>query len=280
MIGHSSFMFNTGRMVPTIGFGTWDLVPDAVAKEAVLTALEAGYRVIDTAHMYGNERGIGQAIRESGIPREQITLITKVWNADQGFDRTLHACSRSLEALGLEYIDLYLIHWPATTRRHDSWRALEALHLNGIIKAAGVSNYTVQHLQELAHRSSLVPAVNQVEFHPYIYEEQLSLLAYCRRQGILVQAYSPLSRLEHRPSPTVTQIARQLGRTPQQIFLRWCIQHGTMPLPRSGNPEHIRSNIDIFDFELDDDDMHEIDSLTDGSRVTWDPAGMGYHHAI
>jgi len=207
-------------------------------------------------------------------------LITKVWNDDQGFDRTLNACSRSLEALGLEYIDLYLIHWPATTRRHDSWRALEALYLNGIIKAAGVSNYTVQHLQELAHRSALVPAVNQVEFHPYIYEDQLSLLAYCRRQGILVQAYSPLSRLEHQPSATVTQIARQLGRTPQQIFLRWCIQHGTMPLPRSGNPEHIRSNLDIFDFELDEDDMHEIDSLTDGSRVTWDPAGMGYHHAI
>jgi diketogulonate reductase-like aldo/keto reductase len=270
-----TFKLNTGREVPAIGFGTWEIKPDSTAKEAVATALEVGYRVIDTAKIYGNERGVGEAIRESGIPREDLFVTTKLWNEDQGYERTLRACEESLERLGLEYLDLYLIHWPATSRRHDSWQAFETLYGDGVIKAAGVSNYTVDHLKELQERSSFRPSVNQVEFHPFIYEQQMVLLDYCKEQNILIEAYSPLSRISKDGHEEVSSIAVRLGKTPQQLALRWCIQHGTLPLPRSTNREHIRSNLEVFDFELSEEDMQTINSLSDGERVTWDPAGMG-----
>lgn len=271
----ASHTLNTGRQVPAIGFGTWQIGSDDEARAAVLQALETGYRVIDTARIYGNEAGVGAAIRESGIPRDELFITTKLWNDDQGYDRTLRACQRSLEKLGLDYLDLYLIHWPATSKRHDSWQAFERLYEEGTVKAAGVSNYTVEHLEELAGRSELVPAVNQIEFHPFIYQQQRAVLAYCRRHDILVEAYSPLSRLGRSLRPAIRQIAEQLGKTPQQIILRWCIQHDTLPLPRSENPDHIRSNFDIDDFELSREEMRALDSLSDGQRVTWDPAGMG-----
>ncbi len=269
------YHLNTGRNVPVIGFGTWQIGSDDAAKAAVLTALEAGYRVIDTARIYGNERGVGAAIRESGLKREDIFVTTKLWNDDQGHDRTLQACQRSLERLGLSYLDLYLIHWPATSRRHDSWQAFEELYQEGTIKAAGVSNYTVEHLEDLDGRGELLPAVNQVEFHPFIYEQQRAVLEYCRQHDILVEAYSPLSRISSSPRPAITNIAKRLGKTPQQVVLRWCIQHGTLPLPRSTKPDHIASNFDINSFELTDDDMRALNGLSDGQRVTWDPAGMG-----
>jgi len=268
---------NTGGTMPPIGFGTWDLVPDAVAQTAVLEALRVGYRAIDTAAVYGNERGVGEAIRASGIPRHEIRVITKVWNDAQGYDRTLEACHTSLETLGLDYIDLYMIHWPASTRRHDSWRAMHQLYEQGLIKAAGVSNYTIEHLKLKQQLSPYVPAVNQIEFHPYIYEQQREVLDYCQQQGILVQAYSPLSRSLHRPPSIVLELADKYGKTTEQILLRWCIEHGTMPLPRSGNPQHIRSNFEVFDFTLDDEDLEQLDAVSDGRRVTWDPAGMGQH---
>lgn len=266
--------------MPPIGLGTWDLKPDGVAVDAVLYALGAGYRLIDTAAMYGNEQAIGEAIRASSIPRKEITVVTKVWNDDQGYERTLQACQRSLAKLGLDYIDVYLIHWPASTRRHDSWRAMEKMYKDGLIKAAGVSNYTIDHLEELRERSDLLPAVNQVEFHPYIFEQQVDLLDYCQQLGIVVQAYSPLSRLQHRPSNAIKALAARHHRTPQQVFIRWSIEHGTVPLPRSSRADHIDSNFEVFDFELDKYDMEILNSLSTGSRVTWDPAGMGqYHHA-
>jgi diketogulonate reductase-like aldo/keto reductase len=266
---------NTGATIPGIGFGTWEITPDSEAKQAVLTALEAGYRLIDTARIYGNERGVGEAIRESGIPRGDLFITTKLWNDDQGYDRTLQACQASLEKLGLDYLDLYLIHWPATGKRHDSWRAFGELQAQGLIKAAGVSNYTVDHLEELAKRSDLVPAVNQVEFHPFIYEQQQPILEYCLKHDILLEAYSPLSRLSESSSQAVNKVAKQYDKSPQQIVLRWCIQHGTLPLPRSQNSDHIHSNFKIFDFKLDDHAMQTLNSISDGERVTWDPAGMG-----
>jgi diketogulonate reductase-like aldo/keto reductase len=269
------YTLNTGRKLPVIGFGTWQIGSDENAKEAVLTALEVGYRIIDTARIYGTERGVGEAIRESGLKREDIFVTTKLWNDDQGYDRTLKAYEQSLEKLGLEYVDLYLIHWPATAKRHDSWRAMEQLLEEGRIKAAGVSNYTIDHLEDLTRRSDLVPAVNQVEFHPFIYEQQRAVLEYCRQQGILLEAYSPLNRLGRSLHPTIKEIAGRLEVSPQQVGLRWCIQHGALPLPRSANPTHIASNFDISDFQLSTEDMHALDSLSDGQRVTWDPAGMG-----
>lgn len=271
----TNFKLNTGRRIPAIGFGTWQITPDAAAKEMVLAALESGYRIIDTAKIYGNEKGVGEAIRESGVPREDLFVTTKLWNEDQGYDRTMKAFEASLEKLGLDYLDLYLIHWPATSARHDSWRAFEKLYEEGRIKAAGVSNYTVEHLQDLAEHSELTPAVNQVEFHPYIYEQQKPLLDYCREHGILIEAYSPLSRVSAEKTDAFQSIAERLGASPQQVALRWCVQHGTVPLPRSTSPDHIRSNFDIFGFELDDSDIEALDSVSDGERVTWDPAGMG-----
>lgn len=269
------YTLNTGRKVPAIGFGTWQIGSDDEAKAAVLSALETGYRVIDTARIYGNERGVGAAIRESGLRREDIFVTTKLWNDDQGYDRTLAACTQSLEKLGLDYLDLYLIHWPATHKRHDSWRAFEKLLADGTIQAAGVSNYTVEHLEDLARRSELTPAVNQVEFHPYIYDQQHDLLNYCQDKGILIEAYSPLSRVSNSPQSIVQKIAERLRVSSQQVVLRWCVQHGTLPLPRSVNPAHIASNFTIDDFELNNDDMKLLDSLSDGQRVTWDPTGMG-----
>jgi diketogulonate reductase-like aldo/keto reductase len=269
------YTLNTGRRIPSVGFGTWEIDSDDAAKAAVLAALEAGYRLIDTARIYGNERGVGQAIRASGLKREDIFVTTKLWNDDQGYDRTMRACQRSLEKLGLDYLDLYLIHWPATSKRHESWKAFEKLHAEGTIKAAGVSNYTVDHLEELAEESGLVPAVNQVEFHPYIYDEQQAVLEYCHDNDILLEAYSPISRVGRSPRPAITEVADRHHKSPQQVVLRWCIQHGTLPLPRSTNAAHIKSNLDVDGFNLSDEEMEMLDSVSDGQRVTWDPAGMG-----
>lgn len=241
----------------------------------MLAALEAGHRLIDTAKVYGNEIEVGEAIRESGIPRDEIFVTTKLWNNDQGYDKTLKACTKSMEKMKLDYLDLYLIHWPASTRRHESWRAMEELVGTGAIRSAGVSNYTVEHLQELLAKSDLKPAVNQVEFHPFIYEQQKAVLEYCHQQGIVVEAYSPINRVTSDAGQAVREIAKRLGKTPQQVALRWCIQHDTIPLSRSTNVEHIASNLLIHDFELATADMLTLDSISDGQRVTWDPAGMG-----
>lgn len=264
-----------GTDIPVIGFGTWEIKPLTKAKEMVLAALESGYRHIDTARIYGNEAGVGQALAETDIHREQLFITTKVWNEDQGYTRTVEACKASLERLGLQYLDLYLIHWPATKLRYESWKAFEKLHNTGVIKAAGVSNFTIEHLEDLKEQNDFRPAVNQVEFHPFIYEQQKPLLEYCREHDIVVEAYSPISRLANTDNKTISEIADRLERTPQQIVLRWCIQHGTVPLPRSTSAMHVASNFEVFDFELSDADMKALNSISDGERVTWDPAGMG-----
>jgi diketogulonate reductase-like aldo/keto reductase len=269
-----SYTLNTGASVPAIGFGTWQL-SDQEARAMVLEALETGYRLIDTARIYGNEAAVGQAIRESGIDRKEIFVTTKLWNEDQGYDSALKACHKSLDQLGLDYLDLYLIHWPATSRRHEAWRAFEQLSSEGVIKAAGVSNYTVDHLEQLLERSELVPAVNQIEFHPYIYGDQRAVLEFCHDKAIFVEAYSPLRRLSSSDTEAIDQIAERLGVSPQQVVLRWCIQQQTIPLPRSSSADHVRSNFDVFSFELTDQDVDILSSISDGERVTWDPQGMG-----
>lgn len=269
-----TIQLNTGARIPAIGFGTWEIFNDA-ALQAVDTALKAGYRLVDTAKIYSNEKQVGEAIRGSGVAREDIFVTTKLWNDDQGYDSAIQACKAALDRLGLEYLDLFLIHWPATSRRHASWQALEELKSQGLARNIGVSNYTVEHLQRLMERSGTVPAVNQIEFHPFIYEQQKAVLAFCKEHGIVVEAYSPLSRLAAENRPRIEEIAAGLGKSPQQIVLRWCIQHGAVPLPRSQNPGHIASNLEVFDFELSESDMEKLNELSDGERVTWDPAGMG-----
>ncbi|HET9173711.1 MAG TPA: aldo/keto reductase [Candidatus Saccharimonadales bacterium] len=266
---------NTGSALPVVGFGTWEISGDREAELAVSSAIACGYRHIDTAKIYGNERGVGIAIQKSDIPRSEIFVTTKLWNDDHGYDSAMSALDTSLDKLNLEYVDLYLIHWPATKRRHDAWRALEEQQQLGKAKNIGVSNFTIDHLEQLRAHSNTMPSVNQVEFHPFIYEQQKPLLDYCREAGVIIEAYSPLSRLKGVSGGEIHRIAESHHKTPQQIVLRWCLQHNTVPLPRSTNAEHMKQNIEIFDFNLSDEDMEALNSISDGERVTWDPAGMG-----
>lgn len=262
---------NNGVKMPSIGFGTWNVNPDAAAETAVVAALNTGYRHIDTAKIYANETGVGAGIRASGVNRDELFVTTKLWNDDQVHDMAMEAIDESLGRLGLDYVDLYLVHWPRSGTRGDAWRAMQDILASGKAKAVGVSNYTIRHLDELLKSSELVPAVNQVEFHPYIYEQQRELLSYCAEHDIVVEAYSPLSRHSREVDERIQSIADKLGKTPSQVILRWCLQHGTVPLPRSTNPDHIRENYEIYDFKLDDDAMETLNSMSDGVRVTSDP---------
>ncbi|MDB5164031.1 MAG: putative reductase [Candidatus Saccharibacteria bacterium] len=256
--GHT---LNNGLVIPAIGFGTWQILLNGKAKNAVAEALKAGYRLIDTAKIYGNEKGVGQAIRESGIPREEIFLTTKLWNSDQGYDSAIDAFDDSLARLGFSYIDLYLIHWPATERRHDAWRALQDIYKVGRAKAIGVSNYMVEHLEEVLGESEVVPAVNQIEFHPFVYRRQQPILAFCKAHNIVVEAYSPLARGSHLNHPSITEVAKKVGKSNAQVMLRWAIQHDTIPIPKSTNPDRIRENLAVFDFELAKEDMQRLNNL-------------------
>lgn len=262
-------LLNTDAQMPPIGFGTWEIENNA-AYDAVSTAINLGYRLIDTARMYNNEVGVGYAVRNSAIPRDQLFVTTKLWNDDQGYDTTLRAFDASLQRLGLEYVDLYLIHWPVGTQRLESWRALEELYRSGKARAIGVSNYTVTHLRELLAHTDITPAVNQIELHPLIYDEQLPIIDFCKRQGIAIQAYSPLIK-GHYHHPVIRAIAEKAGRSEAQILLRWSVQHGFVPLPRSRHPDHIAQNFAVSGFRLREDDMRQLDSISDGTRVAPNP---------
>lgn len=269
-----SFTLKNGVKMPVIGFGTWEITPDEAAEKAVRTALQIGYRHIDTAKIYGNEAGVGKAVRESGIPREEIFVTTKLWNSDHDYDTAMGAIDESLERLGLDYVDLYLIHWPQAGTRDDAWRAMQDIYRADKARAVGVSNYTVRHLSELLGTADLPPMVNQVEFHPFIYDDQKELLDYCKVNDVIVEAYSPLARHSRAAQPEIEEIAARVGKSPSQVILRWCVQHGTAPLPRSRNPDHIRENFEIFDFELSASDMQVLDGLSDGERVSWNPESV------
>lgn len=248
--------------MPAIGLGTWELRPDDVAQRLVAEALRLGYRLIDTATLYDNERGVGAAVAVSGLPRKDIFVTTKLWNDDQGYEPAKAALSASLQRLELDYVDLYLIHWPVADKqlRRDSWRALCELQQAGQARDIGVSNYPIALLSELLGQGG-EPAVNQIEFHPLVYRRQKETLEFCAAHGIAVQAYSPLSKLDAPARQVIAGLADRLGQTPQQIVLRWCIQHGTVPLPRSRNPEHLASNLAVFDFELSAEEMRTLDAI-------------------
>ncbi|KOG43091.1 aldo/keto reductase [Streptomyces resistomycificus] len=258
--------------MPQLGFGVWQ-VPDDEAEQAVTTALEAGYRSIDTAAIYGNEEGTGKAIAASGLPREDVFVTTKLWNTDQGYDSTLSAFDTSLAKLGLDYVDLYLIHWPApaTDKYLDTYRAFEKLLADGRVRAVGVSNFLPQHLERLIAETSVVPAVNQIELHPHL--QQQTSRDYHAEQGIATEAWSPLGQgkglLE---VPAIVAIARKHERTPAQVVLRWHLELGNVVIPKSVTPSRIKENIEVFDFSLDAEDLAAISALNEDRRLGPDPA--------
>jgi len=260
--------------LPRLGLGVFQVPPGDVTRQAVRWALAAGYRLIDTAAMYGNEEDVGEAVRASGVPREEIVVTTKLWHTDHGFEAAQAAARRSQEKLGLGAIDLYLIHWPraeSPAERLGSWKALEKLRRDGVVRAVGVSNYAVRHLEELGAATDLAPSVNQVEFHPFVYDPDL--LRYCERSRIVVEAYSPLTRGRRLADPRIAAVAAAHDKSPAQVLLRWGLQHGLVELPRSAREARIRENAAVFDFELGPEEMEQLDRLRDGGRVTaWDPA--------
>ncbi|MGA8664327.1 MAG: aldo/keto reductase [Thermoplasmata archaeon] len=272
----AGYRLNQGPEIPCVGLGVFQVEPGPVTQRSVRSALDAGYRHVDTAKLYGNEADVGEAIRASGLPRGEVFVTTKLWHTDHGFDEAQAACRASLGRLGLGYIDLYLIHWPTAPspeHRQASWRALERLQTEGMCRAIGVSNYSVRHLEELRAHSDVVPAVDQVELHPFVYDPDL--LAYCGRHGIRVEAYSPLTRGKQLDHPTIAAIAQAHARSPAQVLLRWGLQHGVVVLPRSIRAERIQENGRLFDFALTDAEMARLDGLRGGPRVTaWNPADI------
>ena len=265
-------ILNNGVQMPQLGFGVWQ-VPDDEAFTAVGAALDAGYRSIDTAAAYGNEEGTGKAIARSGIPREELFVTTKLWNSDHGYDAALRAFDSSLEKLGLDHVDLYLIHWPlpAKDTAVDTYKALEKIYSEGRARAVGVSNFLPEHLERLIDATSVIPAVNQIELHPHL--QQRAAREYHDEQGITTEAWSPLGQgkglLE---VPAVVAIARKHNVTPAQVVLRWHVQLGNVAIPKSVTPSRIEENIDIFSFELDEEDMAAIRALNEDRRLGPDPA--------
>ncbi|MGY6020042.1 aldo/keto reductase [Streptomyces spinosirectus] len=261
---------NNGVEIPQLGFGVFQ-VPDAETTAAVSAALEAGYRSIDTAAVYGNEAGVGAALASSGLAREELFVTTKLWNADQGYDATLRAFDASLARLGLDHVDLYLIHWPTPARDlyRQSWQAIEKLAADGRIRAAGVSNFRPAHLRRLLEDSALVPAVNQIELHPGLQQRELRSLH--AESGIATEAWSPLAQGAVLGESALTEIAERHGRSPAQVVLRWHLQLGNVVIPKSVTPARIRENIDVFDFALGDEEMSAIAALDRGLRTGPDP---------
>ena len=258
-----------GGTIPVVGLGVWQAPRGGVTREAVTTAIAKGYRHIDTARIYGNEDEVGAGVKASGVPRGEIFVTTKLWNDDHGFDKALRAFEASLKRLALDYVDLYLVHWPVGGERKESWRALERIKSEGRAKHIGVSNYLVNHLEEMTGYAKELPEVNQIEVHPYL--QHRDTRAWCDAQKIVVEAYSPLTRGQRLRDPNVGSIAKRIGKTPAQVLLRWGVQHGMVTLPKSVHEARIVENASIFDFTLDDAAMNELDALDEGRATGWDP---------
>jgi 2,5-diketo-D-gluconate reductase A len=266
-----NLVMNNGVEIPQLGFGVFK-VPNEETKQAVLTAFDAGYRHIDTAQMYANEQGVGDALKESGLERDAVFITTKVWNGDQGYDSTLRAFDASLGRLGVDVLDLYLIHWPIPAKDLyiPTWRAMEKLYLDGRVRAIGVSNFHPAHLRRLLDTSEVVPVINQVELHPYLQQDEVRRVN--EELGILTEAWSPIARGgELLGDKVITGLADKHGRTPAQVVIRWHIQLGNVVIPKSVTPSRINENIDVFDFSLDEADMAEIAALDRGMRTGPDP---------
>lgn len=260
---------HNGVKMPAFGLGVYKVEEGEQLEKTIHTALDLGYRLIDTASFYKNEEGVGQGIRNSGIPREELFITTKVWNSEQGYENTLKAFDDSMERLGLDYLDLYLVHWPVKGKYLDTWRALEELYRKGRVKAIGVSNFKIHHLKDLLSHAAEKPVINQVELHPLL--SQVELRGFCQQNDIKVEAWSPLSRGRFLDEPILGKIAAQHGKTPAQVILRWHLQNQIIPIPKSVTPTRLKENADIFDFQLSQKDMDEINELNKDQRFGADP---------
>ncbi|WP_431279294.1 aldo/keto reductase [Leifsonia poae] len=265
---------NDGRSIPQLGFGVYK-IPEAETADAVIAALDAGYRHIDTAAFYENERGVGEGIRRSGLDRDDVFVTTKVWWDQNGYDTTLRSFDASLERLGFDTVDLFMIHWPAP--KHDryveTWRALERVRDEGRAHSIGVANFHIHHLERLARETETVPAVNQVELHPWLPQDEVR--AYGAEHGIVTEAWSPLARGRILGDPTLDALAAKHGVSPAQVVIRWQLQLGNVVIPKSVSPERIRQNLDVFSFTLDDADLAAIATLASGARTGRDPDDLG-----
>ncbi|MBC7975006.1 MAG: aldo/keto reductase [Myxococcales bacterium] len=260
----------SGTTIPQVGLGVWQAPQGAGTQDAVRAALDLGYRHVDTARVYRNEKDVGAAVLASGVPRAEVFVTTKLWNDDQGYDATLRAFDASLGRLGLDYVDLYLIHWPVAGKRLETWRAFEQIFADRRARAIGVSNFLVPHLEELLGHAKVVPHVNQIELTPFL--QRRDTRALCKQHGIVVEAYSPLTRGERLEHSVVVEIARATGKTAAQVLLRWGIQHGHVILPKSTQRARIAENGAVLDFTLDAAAMARLDGLEEGLVTGWDPA--------
>ena len=265
----SRVRLNNGVEMPVLGLGVWNIPAGRATQASVRSALGTGYRLIDTAKLYGNEADVAIAVQESGVPREDVFVTTKLWNTDHGYKSAIQAFEESLSRMRMDYVDLYLIHWPVRgPARIESWDALIDIYKAGKCRAIGVSNYMMNHLEEI-RGNPIVPTVNQIEFSPFLYQK--GILEYCRQRGIVVEAYSPLTRGRRLNDRRLRAIAAKYGRSPAQILLRWGLQHGLVMIPKSSQPDHIRENANVFDFEIRAEDMVALDALDEQHRMAWDP---------
>jgi len=260
---------NNGIEIPQFGLGVYLTKTGKECINAVSWALEAGYRHIDTARIYGNEKEVGEAVRNFGIKREELFITTKLWNSDHGYETALKAFDKSLKTLNIDYIDLYLIHWPLKEKRKESWKALEKIYESGVCKSIGVSNYMINHLEELFTYANVIPVINQVEFSPYVYQKEL--LDFCNNNKIILEAYSPLTRMKKLDDVRLTEIAAKHNKTAAQVLIRWAIQHELVVIPKSANKARIIENANVFDFELDKADLKTLDNMNEDFRVSWNP---------
>lgn len=258
-----------GVGMPQLGLGVYKMTDPEQTVEAITYAIETGYRAIDTAAIYENENETGEAVRHSGVPREELFITSKVWNTDQGYDGTLRAFETSLEKLGLDYLDLYLTHWPVSEKYVDTYKAIERLYDEKLIRTTGVSNHHVHHLERILVKANVAPMVNQIELHPYLTQEPLR--AFCEENGIAVTSWSPLARGKLLAEPTLLNIGEQYGKTPAQIIIRWHLQNNLIVIPKSVTPERIRENSEVADFELSSEEMASINALNRNERTGTNP---------
>ncbi|WP_321387993.1 aldo/keto reductase [uncultured Enterococcus sp.] len=263
-----------GNLIPRLGLGVWRVEDGNQVIDSVKWALQAGYRLIDTAAVYKNEEGVGEGIRQSGVPREEIFVTTKLWNDDQGYESALEAFDISLNKLGLDYVDLYLIHWPVKDKYKDSWKAMEEIYASGRTKAIGVSNFHEHHIKDLLTTAKVKPMVDQIELHPTLTQEPLR--AYLKQEGIAVEAWSPLGQGTILKDPVLVEIGKKYGKSAAQVIIRWHLQNDIIVIPKSVHEERIKENFDVFDFELSSEDIDKINQLNSDERLGSNPDSFDF----